>query len=354
MSQLKKQSGKNVDIRTRLLATASSVALFAAAYASQPAMASDTDRPVVWLEVGGEFTQLKDDLQPYLPPFTLASPPLPFITVSPAEIEKRVTSSWDGNAELIFQPSGTDWALSLGVTYGRAARGASLRQQTAQRSPTVALLYRATQTTTSKNDESHEILDFRAGRDVGLGGFGNAGHSTLNIGVRYAQLNSKNNTNILYQPTNAKNTYHKFSAILDAERKFTGIGPALSWDATAGLAGNANDGGIFIDWGVNAAFLFGRQRVQGHHRTSETAVLYPQQRTPIYQTSVPMNRSRQVIIPNLGGFAGLSWRYPNAKVSVGYRADMFFGAIDGGIDTVKKENRAFFGPFASVSVGIGD
>jgi hypothetical protein len=50
----------------------------------------------------------------------------------------------------------------------------------------------------------------------------------------------------------------------------------------------------------------------------------------------------------------VSWRTSNAKVSLGYRADMFFGAIDGGIDTRKNENRGFYGPFASISIGLGD
>jgi len=40
----------------------------------------------------------------------------------------------------------------------------------------------------------------------------------------------------------------------------------------------------------------------------------------------------------VGGFAGLSYNFPNAKVSLGYRADFFFGAIDGGPDAAKKEN----------------
>ena len=59
-------------------------------------------------------------------------------------------------------------------------------------------------------------------------------------------------------------------------------------------------------------------------------------------------------MPNVGGFAGLSFRYADAKFSLGYRADFFFGAIDGGIDTRKSENRGFNGPFASISVGVGD
>ena len=67
----------------------------------------------------------------------------------------------------------------------------------------------------------------------------------------------------------------------------------------------------------------------------------------------PPARSRFVTVPNLGGFAGLTFRVENFKMSAGYRADFFFGAMDGGIDTTQKENCGFFGPFASVSIGLG-
>jgi hypothetical protein len=43
----------------------------------------------------------------------------------------------------------------------------------------------------------------------------------------------------------------------------------------------------------------------------------------------------------------------HAIVSFGYRADGFFGAIDGGIDTYKSYNRGFFGPYANISIGLG-
>ena len=60
-------------------------------------------------------------------------------------------------------------------------------------------------------------------------------------------------------------------------------------------------------------------------------------------------------VPNLGGFAGFSYRFGgDAKISIGYKADFFFGAIDGGIDTRKNENRGFYGPFACICIGIGD
>jgi hypothetical protein len=58
-------------------------------------------------------------------------------------------------------------------------------------------------------------------------------------------------------------------------------------------------------------------------------------------------------VPNIGGMAGLSLKFPNAKVSLGYRADFFFGAMDGGIDIAHKENVGFYGPFAAISIGLG-
>lgn len=51
--------------------------------------------------------------------------------------------------------------------------------------------------------------------------------------------------------------------------------------------------------------------------------------------------------------AGFSVRFPNAKVSFGYRADLFFGAMDSGWDTRQTRDRSFYGLFASVSIGLG-
>ena len=62
---------------------------------------------------------------------------------------------------------------------------------------------------------------------------------------------------------------------------------------------------------------------------------------------------RSVTVPNVGGTFGVSYRYSNAKISFGYRADLFVGAIDGGIDTRKSETLGFYGPFATISFGLG-
>jgi hypothetical protein len=74
--------------------------------------------------------------------------------------------------------------------------------------------------------------------------------------------------------------------------------------------------------------------------------------TTVLPATPDHTRSRNVTVPNIGGFAGLSFKYPNAKVSLGYRADFFFGAIDGGIDARKTYDRSFYGPYATVSIGL--
>jgi hypothetical protein len=120
------------------------------------------------------------------------------------------------------------------------------------------------------------------------------------------------------------------------------------------LAGNVDDGAMAFDWGVNAAVLFGRQKVQGSHITTGAYFTNNSGPKSTYNTGrKPFARSRSVVVPNVGGFAGFSAQYSDAKLSFGYRADFFFGAMDGGLDTRKTYDRIFHGPFAKVSIGLG-
>ena len=50
----------------------------------------------------------------------------------------------------------------------------------------------------------------------------------------------------------------------------------------------------------------------------------------------------------------MSLRFPNAKLSFGYRGDFFFGAVDSGIETAKSYDRSFYGPFATIGIGLGE
>jgi hypothetical protein len=126
------------------------------------------------------------------------------------------------------------------------------------------------------------------------------------------------------------------------------------------FACNSREGELNVDWGFNAAVLFGRQKAETHHQTTQRvhsamgfftqpglATVYQRPDTPDHK------RSHSATVPNIGGFAGISFKYPHVKVSFGYRADFFFGAVDGGIDTRQTEDRDFYGPFATVSIGLG-
>jgi hypothetical protein len=327
---------------------------------ANPAAAGESGRPQVWIELGGSFTQLGNSQEPLQPDFTLVDPRKPFITEGITGIQKNPSSSWDGDIKVSIEPPRSDWTFSVGIRYGRDSRKKYSQQQT----PSAAGyhgsfqgLYFAYQTATAFSSESHTMLDFQASKDVGLGMFGAGGHSAIGFGLRYAQLNSRSTFDMRYHPENSNKSYYRFHASFDQSRKFIGVGPEINWNASAEVAGNADDGGISFDWGVNAAVLFGRQRTQGSHRTTEQyvkAAAYPVYNGHlVYSTSASTSRDRNAVVPNVGGFAAISWFYPDAKVSVGYKADLFFNAIDGGIDTRKTEDRGFYGPYASISIGLG-
>jgi hypothetical protein len=115
---------------------------------------------------------------------------------------------------------------------------------------------------------------------------------------------------------------------------------------------------INFDFGGNGALLFGRQKADVRHKTSDDRPVTPHPynfipMTSVYHHTYDRVRSRSVIVPNIGGFAGLSFNYSNAKIKFGYRADFFFGAMDGGIDARKSYDRDFYGPFATISIGLG-
>jgi hypothetical protein len=225
-------------------------------------------------------------------------------------------------------------------------------------------------------------MDFQVGRDVGLGLFGRSGSSTLNLGVRFAQFVSHSHITINENPdwhfrskyvgtlfpslpwtkVPGGQPFHSYAGNFDSARSFTGLGPSLSWKNAAPVV-SGDDRSVTFDWGVNAALLFGRQKARTHHQT--TALYHDGHGNPVisnpasYTTAYvhpntpDHTRNKSVVVPNVGGFAGLSFRYDVAKVSLGYRADFFFGAMDGGIDARKTYDRNFYGPFATISIGLG-
>jgi hypothetical protein len=152
-----------------------------------------------------------------------------------------------------------------------------------------------------------------------------------------------------------------YMAQSDNERSFRGVGPSISWEGNVPVFGG-QDRAITFDWGVNAAALFGRQKAAGAHHTTARHYVDRQDAGSPYVTAAPIvyqhpplthDRTRSVLVPNFGGLAGISFRYSAAIVSFGYRADLFLDAMDMGVDARHTVDRNFYGPFATVSVGIG-
>ena len=132
--------------------------------------------------------------------------------------------------------------MSLGIRYGKSSRHQASNQYTKHTGGHWSKYYTGIQSSKGSSGEKHLILDFQAGKDFGLGMFGHDGSSIVSVGVRYAQFNSRSSLTLHSVTANVPSSYYAFDGAFEAKRKFTGIGPSLSWDASANLAGNTADG----------------------------------------------------------------------------------------------------------------
>lgn len=384
--------------RWQLLTGASAIALLTNLYSTGNANATDrdADRPLLWIDLGWHYDGISGMGNAYNPAFAGFAAQNGFS--DPLKLQKNLGYGYGGNAKFTFRPEDSDWSFSAALQYGRAHGHRSNVQQTADHPATgygAFYLYKSDviwisnpvdhyiiahfpgakfSNTSASQRESHTIIDFMAGKDVGLGILGTHGASTLGAGVRFAELSSRSGANLAQDPdfhiTQAVITFsfsvyrylikfpsqqfHEDIGVSENEQSFRGLGPSLYWNASTALAGNPQDGEISLDWGINAALLFGKQNAKGHHKTTSYFFTGSQPRQLAYQTGASHDRSRTVAIPNVGGFAGMSYRFVNAGLKLGYRADFFFNAIDGGIDTRHDVTRGFYGPYASISFGLGD
>jgi iron complex outermembrane recepter protein len=432
MSELFNAHDNRATIRWKLLTGTSAIALSACISVAVPAIAAETDRATVWIDLGGGLEGLASPGEQFSPDF-LSSVTIPAQRKT-LDVQSPPAYGLEEDAKISFEPENSNWIFSGAVRFGRSNASRSRHQQTANaKIPENFYVsffnnyhkygsfypYRHVRYAEAsyRESEHHTIIDFTAGQDVGLGMLGLKGSSVLGAGVRIAQLSQKSSTALrvlpdLQYPTapvtslsglfqfkyvNTVN-FHSFHASEEAKRGFRGIGPTVTWNASAPIAGSGESGLITLDWGLNASVLFGRQSAKGRHETNSQTYhmtrwitrggaelghthlgyfdnvnagkcgtgghpTYCNYQARYQETSHATNsktnsanfgRSRSVTVPNIGAFASISYRYSDAKMSLGYRADLFFNAIDGGIDTRKEENRGFFGPFASISIGIGN
>ena len=396
MSELIQKHDNRATIRWKLLTGASALAIISYVSVIAAAKADDTDRPTLWLELGGDAELMQGLGHPFTADFMSITPtPGVYQQDSLTSTQRPPRFTFGGDAKITFQPEDSDWIFSAAIRYGRSHSSRHVHHQSV--APTAHFTfyfayyhtnYYLTQKFSQQMfadskmrfDESHAVLDFQAGKDVGLGLFGKDGTSTLNAGVRFAQFQTREKLNIYARPdVEADAVYHTlFSGYLSvpylfpnfhiyglearASRSFRGIGPSISWDASAALAGNKQNGELTFDWGINGAILFGKQKAKVNHATQGYHYFVAQgsdgqahgHYDKTLDTGNASTRSRSATVPNIGAFAALSWHSPHAKVSIGYRVDTFLNAMDTGIDARKTSDLIFHGPYASISIGIGD
>lgn len=376
------------DFHWRLLTTVSALALASCIAVHDAQAANDADRPTVWIELGAQLSHIDGTGEPFAPGFAQGTPASGvFSPISPIEAQKHARYGIGGEGRVTFAPENTNWDFAVGITYGRSNGGKHVQNQqealdvhkffkpplfpsSVAYSSTYPAVLRNFAETSAKNSESHLIVDFMAGKDVGLGMFGRGGLSVVSAGVRFAQFTARSSVNMkarpdlsfynqveIFAPSLAPYAYlptarfHAYTAFGSAVRSFHGIGPSISWEGSAPVAGNVDSAELTFDWGLNAALLFGRQKAQVSHQTTARNFAGFAYTTPTPQHGGHTTR-RSVVVPNVGGFAGLSVKFPNSKVSFGYRGDVFFGAMDVGIDAARREKVSFHGPYAKISVGF--
>jgi iron complex outermembrane receptor protein len=360
-------------LQRRLLTSVSMLALLALVTPLR-AEADETDRPTVWIELGGQFERMDGTGEPYAPAFVAAYRDSDvFHPISPSQADKAPLFAIGAESSISFEPTDTNWVLSASILYGRSNGNKHVHHQVTPSAKALDHYYiyghnididaRFADTRTPQS-EGHTVVDFQAGKDFGLGMFGRDATSVFSFGVRFAQFASRARVNIearpdLYDsPTKANRLYfHVYTASAHSDRSFRGVGPSLSWKASAPVVGNRDDGEIDLDWGLDAAVLFGRQKSLTTHGTlarfHNGKYYHPYTALVYYHPPNPVARARFVTVPNAGGFAALSIKYPAARISFGYRGEMFFGAVDGGWDSAHKQNLSFHGPYATISVGLG-
>jgi hypothetical protein len=301
---------------------------------------------------------------------------------SPSAYERTPDAGLDWQASLAYQPAGSNWVLKAGIRYGRSGRNSKVYRTDIPGTRTAEFTkfgkykhctqlldygdchsghYRKFVNAKGSQTETHTIMDFEAGVNIGIGTFGKA---AVSGGMRMAQFSSYGESDVNSDPEyifEASGEYHNVYESRGSEhRSFHGKGPEVSWDANTSLFGNPANGEFTLDWGANAAVLFGRQSVTAQHFTSYChangstgGVIGCVTGLPSRTRTKTLHRSRRVTVPNLGGYIGGSFRYSNAKISFGYRADEFFNAMDGGQDSAKKYDRGFYGPYLNLSIGFG-
>jgi hypothetical protein len=243
------------------------------------------------LELDGDYGRSSGGREILVPAGTAYSPSNhPY----PLGVQNDLDWGSGGGVTFVYQPEPKGWSLFGSVRYGRARGSAEEHPQWAPTGGYYAnekytaafkqmlppdqqyylYLHPAFKglvnyaTTTGRNEESHAMVDFAAGKDLGLGSWRDA-RTHLDAGFQYAKFRSSSNADLhgrpdMYFPPYGIFKYgghwHRFWGTLDARREFEGAGPSLALSHSLRLLGDAGvTGRIDADFGLGGSVLFGKQ-----------------------------------------------------------------------------------------------
>ncbi len=252
----------------------------------------------------------------------------------------NVKNGYDTRADLALQSG--DWYLTLSANFGRTGGSKSAISQDAKYSSTgfygtnfYTHFHRAG---VAKHNESHTVVDFTLGKDVGLGMVGLDGSSIVSLGVRYMHFVGRTRSSLYYSTfyRNSKyigspffttiggSSFYSTSFSRQLDRQFVGWGPVLTWKAKAPLAPD-----FAFSWGLTAAAVIGGRS---------------------FEVDGVQIRHKTIVSPQVAGYLGLNWQMPDCPLdlTVGYRGDAYFNIVDSGFSIVKYGDRISHGPFVQV------
>jgi hypothetical protein len=306
-------------VKRRLYWRASAIALIATAGLAGAANAQDAGG--FWLQFAGGINFDSGGGFDTVPADSFAGS-----LVGTQKIKPR--DDWDVDAKIGYQPHGSPWSIALGVKYGRSfGRHRDFSGTTTTADGYYGIEGRAT------TNVSHAIVDFEVGRDVGMG----RNPTTIGLGVRYAHFaaNTRGTFSTFFQSYDSEEFYSS-SGTFQISRRSNLVGPRIFVNSSIPLATSH----FAVGWGADAAVLFGTTSVDGAAVFSDGDVY----------ADLSGHRSESVTVPNVGAHLSLDYHTPSTPVtiSLGYRVDAYFGAIDGGLDVERKVDIIEHGPYLSM------
>ena len=247
---------------------------------------------------------------------------------------------WGVGAEIGFQPADSPYSFLGRVRYGQSNK----EKKSSNFYSEFFGGYRYASSSSSEADhrEEHIIADLEIGRDVGLGGLNDGSKVRVFGGLRFAHFKGKGSI------SSSSYNYSGFGPDTDVasghakiERKFTGIGPRIGFDAMMPLSEQFS-----FDVGAAGAVLFGKQKFEASGNYSYSG----------FSEDINEKRSKFVAVPNLEASAAFSWLITeNAKFSLGYRVDSYFDVYDNGdvFGDRDEGDRIIHGPFIKLTIGSG-